>query len=342
MFGTKAILLSVCLLFSVALLAQSTKNQPVELGNVTWLRDFDQAMAQSKKTEKPVFMLFQEVPGCTTCRNYGQNVLSHPLIVEAIESLFVPLAIYNNRRGADYEVLTFYQEPAWNNPVVHIVAADKQDIIPRISGNYSRLGIVQAMRQALNLRGIAVPRYLQLLEESLYAKEKGTETAILAMHCFWVGEGQYGQMEGIIATEPGFMNGHEVVQIEYDPDHISYSDLIKAGQKADCASHAFANDNRQQKAAQQILGAGKVGTTTSFRSDREPKYYLSRTVYRHIPMTPLQATRANALVGKRQSPDHLFSPRQLSILEKVKTQPNRKWESLIGLSLEEGWRKVVE
>ena len=46
-------------------------------------------------------LLFQEVPGCSTCRNYGHNVLSHPLMVEAIESLFVPLAIFNNKEGKE-------------------------------------------------------------------------------------------------------------------------------------------------------------------------------------------------------------------------------------------------
>jgi hypothetical protein len=36
---------------------------PKELGKVSWLRDHDEALAQSKKTRKPVFLLFQEVPG---------------------------------------------------------------------------------------------------------------------------------------------------------------------------------------------------------------------------------------------------------------------------------------
>lgn len=36
---------------------------PRELGKVRWLRDHDEALATSKKTQKPVFLLFQEVPG---------------------------------------------------------------------------------------------------------------------------------------------------------------------------------------------------------------------------------------------------------------------------------------
>ena len=94
-------------------------------------------------------------------------MLSQSTIVNAIENSFVPLAIFNNRKGEDYKVLKFYKEPAWNNPVVRIVDAEKQDIIPRVSGNYSQLGVVQAMRQALDLRGFAVPMDLQELEVKL-------------------------------------------------------------------------------------------------------------------------------------------------------------------------------
>ena len=38
-------------------------NQRVELGRVHWMRDIEQAKSVSSKTGKPIFMLFQEVPG---------------------------------------------------------------------------------------------------------------------------------------------------------------------------------------------------------------------------------------------------------------------------------------
>ena len=38
------------------------KGRP-ELGAVTWGRDMDAALAASEKSGKPVFALFQEVPG---------------------------------------------------------------------------------------------------------------------------------------------------------------------------------------------------------------------------------------------------------------------------------------
>lgn len=58
------------------------EKQAQELGKVAWYRDFDQAISLSKKQSKPVFILFQEVPGCLSCRNYGKAVLSNAVIVE--------------------------------------------------------------------------------------------------------------------------------------------------------------------------------------------------------------------------------------------------------------------
>ena len=37
--------------------------QPVELGAISWHRDFDAACAAAEKARKPILLLFQEVPG---------------------------------------------------------------------------------------------------------------------------------------------------------------------------------------------------------------------------------------------------------------------------------------
>ena len=36
---------------------------PVELGQVHWLRGFEKALEKAKKNDKPLLVLFQEVPG---------------------------------------------------------------------------------------------------------------------------------------------------------------------------------------------------------------------------------------------------------------------------------------
>lgn len=37
--------------------------QPEELGRVAWEREFEKARAASKRSGKPILLLFQEVPG---------------------------------------------------------------------------------------------------------------------------------------------------------------------------------------------------------------------------------------------------------------------------------------
>ena len=45
------------------LAALCTAAVPVELGKVKWERKLEPALAKSSKDGKPVFLLFQEIPG---------------------------------------------------------------------------------------------------------------------------------------------------------------------------------------------------------------------------------------------------------------------------------------
>jgi len=122
--------------------AAAAVEQRIELGQIRWGRDLDAAKAASKKSGKPVLVLFQEVPGCLTCQNFGRVVLRHPLLVEAAESAFEPVLVYNNRKGWDADVLRSFNEPSWNNPVVRYLDSDGRDLVK------SLLASAQSMRCA--------------------------------------------------------------------------------------------------------------------------------------------------------------------------------------------------
>lgn len=140
--------------------------QAVEVGTVRWSRDFDGALEKSASTGRPVFALFQEVPGCDGCRQFGREVLSHPDIVRAVEELFVPLLIYNNRPGGrDAELLERYGEPAWNYQVVRFLDASGRDIIPRRDRVWSLEAVASRMAAALRSAGREVPRFLDRLRK---------------------------------------------------------------------------------------------------------------------------------------------------------------------------------
>lgn len=314
--------------------------QAEELGKVHWLRDINEATTMAEAKGKPVLILFQEVPGCSTCRNYGNNVLSHPLLVEAIETLFVPLAIHNNKGGADAKVLKYFGEPSWNNPVVRIVDNDKKDLISRVNGNYSAWGLADAMLRALDVHGTVAPRWLELLADELSAERKGTKTATFGMYCFWSGEREIGALSGVTETKPGFMGGREVVQVKYDPSVISYEELAGTAKNARCNSHVYTDDKGEKKKAAGIVGVGNISSESDFRLDGDVKYYLSKTHLRFVPMTELQAARVNSQIGKSAPYADILSPRQLAIAEKVKTDKALRKENLIGMDIGEAWEKI--
>ncbi|NND05939.1 MAG: hypothetical protein HKN87_06125 [Saprospiraceae bacterium] len=303
-------------------------NNPKELGKVQWQRNMDDALTLAEAGNKPVLILFQEVPGCMTCQRYGNVVLSHPLIVEAIETYFVPLAIHNNKGGKDKAVLDYYKEPSWNNPVVRMVGADKKDLLPRLSANYSPSGLVAYMIQGLEKLNSTVPTYLRLLEEELLAQEGSLEKATLSMYCFWTGEKELGKIEGVVATEPGFMDRREVVNVYFNPSLVGLEDIVTHGSEVGCGDVVYTYNDAQRKKATRKLGAGKVKESKSFRIDAEPKYYLSKTIYQFIPMTPMQAMKANALVGLGKKPESVLSPRQIIMLRHIK-KGKHKWRSAI-------------
>ena len=61
----------------------SAAENPRELGQVSWLRDWDTAAARSRVDGRPLLVLFQEIPGCATCVGFGEGALSNPRLVEA-------------------------------------------------------------------------------------------------------------------------------------------------------------------------------------------------------------------------------------------------------------------
>lgn len=51
------------LMFHATAYGSHTGQNPVEVGDVHWGRDFDAALRMSAESGKPVLVLFQEVPG---------------------------------------------------------------------------------------------------------------------------------------------------------------------------------------------------------------------------------------------------------------------------------------
>lgn len=294
-------------------------DQPTELGKVSWLRNYDDALAEAKKTGKPVLILFQEVPGCATCRNYGQNTLSHPLMVEAIENEFIPLAIFNNKQGDDARVLAKYGEPSWNNPVVRIVDGQGKDLVGRVAGNYSAKGLYDAIGRSSLKTGRPIPGYVEALGQELTNAAK-SEEAYYQMYCFWSGEHHLGNHDAVLTTEPGFLNGHEVVKVTYDPAKTNAREL---------ADYAADKDIKP-------VAGGK-----GYRLAKNDHYYqLKNTDFVYLPLTEVQKTKINAAYGRGEDLTTFLSPKQLAYYEQVKAGEVIK-AKLYELDFVEGWSRML-
>lgn len=253
-------------------------------------------------------------------------MLSHPLLVDAAERLFVPVAVYNNVGGKDREVLEAFGEPTWNNPVVRVLGPDGKALAPRLAGDYSVAGLARTLVKALEARGTAPPFWLaQLAPPPL-------ERATFGMHCFWQGEVKLGQLDGVYDTRTGWLGGTEVVELRFDPRTISYAKLLAQAQKLSCATRVFTHSAQQLELARAAVGERALAHPGTLRATpQDDSHALKRSPLRFVPTTPAQATKLNAAVASGQDPRPFLAPRQRELLDAIQAHPKAGWAVAIGV-----------
>ncbi|KAJ3015354.1 UNVERIFIED_CONTAM: hypothetical protein HDU68_012765, partial [Siphonaria sp. JEL0065] len=104
-----------------------SKEEPKDLvGNVNFCHSLVEAA--ELPISKPIFLQFQELPGCHTCTSYAANVLAPPLMAEFLATFFTPVLVNNNPKFTteeDVRVLSKFNEPFENNPTSRIVLNDE-------------------------------------------------------------------------------------------------------------------------------------------------------------------------------------------------------------------------
>jgi hypothetical protein len=275
-------------------------DNPVELGRIRWRRGYTAAATEARATGRPLLVLFDEVPGCATVRAFGEGALSHPLLADAAEALFVPVFVSNNQPGPDQEVLAQFGEPAWNNPAVRFLDAAGQAVAPRLYGDWTAAALAEGMVAALGTRA---PPWLQLVAEEERARVAGADTLRFGMHCFWQGEAAFGAVDGVVATRTGFAGGGEAVELTVHPERLDRAGL---------------------EAAARAVGARAV--TGELRgSPRDDLHALRGTVWARVAMTSAQAARVNAAVAAGRDPSAWLSPRQRAAAAAIAADPGRGW-----------------
>ena len=120
-------------------------------------------------------------------------------MVEAIEDLFVPVLVYNNK-SSDSALLKKFNEPSWNNPIVRFLNGSGSDLIPRKSGVWTIGPMAARMVATLKAANREVPSYLS----NLAIDPSSLETATFAMSCYWTGEARLGAIDGVMTTTAGW------------------------------------------------------------------------------------------------------------------------------------------
>lgn len=130
------------------------------------------------------------------------------------------------------------------------------------------------------------------------AEEKSLARVAFAQHCFWAGEMKLGQIEGVIHTEAGFFQGHEVTLVDYDPKRISIEQLARQAQRAGVGDrvHLVAGSRFSGTS----IGGVPLGVSLDFTYRPAPasdqKKQMQGTRFSRLDLTSEEATKVNTFV----------------------------------------------
>lgn len=293
---------------------------PRELGRVHWGRDLTRALAESKRDGRPVLALFQEIPGCATCVGFGEGPLAHPLLVEAIEHEFVPLAVHNNApSGPDREARERFREPAWNNPVMRFLDAHGRDVLPRQDALYGPDQVAARLVAVLSAAHRPVPGYLRLVAEELSGERA---SAVYTMHCFWEGEAALARIPGVRGTRAVFAGGREGVEVRFDPAAIARPALDRQAARLGYARHD--------------TGAVRAAPAS------DQLRHLRASPLALLPLTARQAGLVNAALAAGDDPLLGLSPAQRRLAGAVAARAANEPHAFDGLERPARWDALAE
>lgn len=306
----------------------------------------EDARHESRSRNTPIFVVEVNDRDATD----GRNALSHPLVVEAAETLFVCVqhrlrrTVVNN---AGMRCLT----------VVRCLNQNGVDLVTPIHGDLLCIAkVASAMVEALQAMGLRAPTYLQLLEAEHSGRtcegpsgvmRRTDRQAVFGMESFTRGEVEFAGLEGVLETLAGYHNHDQVVRVTYDSSRLSYCRLVQYALEHDRVNTLYfqSTEERVVGIIELKLANSKVNLTKlsgKILPSADPKHALRTTMLRFVPMTALQATRANRLVemGAFNEAMHLLSPRQGKIL--MGSLQNSKRIDATDVTITVAWKRLVD
>ena len=214
----------------------------------------------------------------------------------------------NSSTGQDAALLKRFKEPAWNFQVLRFLDSNAKDIIPRRDQVWTLDAVSKRLVEALEKAKRPVPKYLQSLVGTSNLKEQ--QVAAFAMHCFWTGEYQLGNIDGVVETEAGWLDGREVTLVHYNKSEISIEQLAKRAAEVRCAQKVYTPEGKQFGRLQ----PGKLDSSYRVASRGDQKRQLQQVprLTRVPNLNATQLTKLNALAPRNMSAAlEWLSPSQL-------------------------------
>ncbi|WP_336364075.1 peptide-methionine (S)-S-oxide reductase MsrA [Halalkalicoccus salilacus] len=130
-----------------------------------------------------------------------------------------------------------------------------------------------------------------------------TETATFALGCFWGPDARFGAMDGVVRTRVGYAGGTkpnptyhalgdhtEAFQVDYDPEALSYADLLEVvferhdpnhqTRKKQYQNAVFCGTKTQREAVETYLEAdGRSADAIETRIERLSRFYPAESYH---------------------------------------------------------------
>lgn len=328
-----------------------------ELGAIQYQHnEIVNAKDHAKECGLPIFCVEAEAPGDIDA---GKEVLTHPLVVEAAETLFVTVAPIVDSKNNRNRYRPSKERKAWYT-TISFLDKDGNELVPSIGGDQlCATVLVESMIKSLRLLDLTVPSFLEILREEESGKQRvlpnGVVKRIDRQAMFGVkdhatGEVELGGLSGVLQTEPGCSKGQRVIRVTYDSKSLSYGTLLQFA-----LSHKVGNvvyyQSQDERVAMRMEINRMYEKPEAVKLDEETKFYpihhsksaLRKTEMRYVPLTELQATRANRLIhlGSFNEATHLLSPRQGVILMKCYNKVSeRSATENVHVPIEKAWKCV--
>ena len=285
------------------------RNEHRELGYVSFrCENLAAAMAQARALKLPVAQIHVVEAGDIDA---GMTVFSHPLVVEALETLFVGYCTLPDETGVSSTGCTTLNIS--NERGTRLLSVGGKDL--------SLASAVKAICSTLEQTGSHVPQYLDLLLDEVNTSTTTLRTALFLVSDTSQAEVFCAGIDPVLSTRVGKVAGRTAIELAYDARHIGFAMLVRKVLELDSVQSVCYQTNDQRVSARvEVSRVIKPVTVDKYESDFEEslssKAALRGTPMRFVPMTRLQALRANRLIslGQFNKAVNLLSPRQGMIL----------------------------